>query len=262
MHYRKMKRNPLSLICICTLGAVASSSVASTWSGVSTADAFVTTGPTDNLMGNNYGGAGALMLSADLSQGAFESVLKFDLADALTQFDTDYGEGQWSVSSVTLQLGTNFGTAGQQPNNPIFNEITAGSFGVDWMSDDSWAEGTGNPSVPTTDGITFDTLPGYLSAEDLSLGAFDWVATGNGVSTYDLVFGGAFLDDILDGSVASFRLYANDAEVSYLINSRSFGQATNRPALTITAVPEPAAWLWLALPACALAWLSRLRRRA
>ena len=49
-----------------------------------TADAFVSTGPSGNLSGNNYGGGGAISVSAPgLPQGEFQSVLKFDSSGAV-----------------------------------------------------------------------------------------------------------------------------------------------------------------------------------
>src|SRR5882724_3078740 len=89
------------------------------------ADAFVTTGPTGNLNGNNYGGAGALSVAAPgLSQGEFQSVLQFNLSGAKSSFDGQFGVGQWSIQSVTLQL------TATSPNNAIFNASAAGQFGI------------------------------------------------------------------------------------------------------------------------------------
>ena len=89
------------------------------------ADAFVTSGPSGTLSANNYGGAGALSVTAPgLSQGEFQSVLQFDLSGAKSSFDSQFGPGQWSVQSVTLQL------TATSPNNAIFNASAAGLFGV------------------------------------------------------------------------------------------------------------------------------------
>src|ERR1051325_2699813 len=69
------------------------------------ADAFVTGGPSGNLSGNNYGGAGALgVASAGSAKGEFQSLLPFDLSGAKTSFDAQFSIGQWSLQSVTLQL--------------------------------------------------------------------------------------------------------------------------------------------------------------
>ena len=78
---------------------------AAAFSTNSFADAFVTTGPSGNLSGNNYGGAGALGVSAPgLPKGEFQSVLQFDLAGGRNSFDDQFGAGQWNVQSVSLQL--------------------------------------------------------------------------------------------------------------------------------------------------------------
>src|SRR5689334_8158093 len=87
------------------------------------ADAFVTTGPTANLSGNNYGGAGALSVAAPgLANGEFQSVLRFDLSGAKSSFDTQFGAGQWSIQSISLAL------TATAPNNAIFNASAAGQF--------------------------------------------------------------------------------------------------------------------------------------
>src|SRR6267142_2714958 len=107
------------------------------------ADAFVTTGPSGNLSISNYGGAGALGISAPGSpQGEFQSVLKFDLARVKSSFDSTYGIGQWSLQSVTLQLTTS------APNNGIFNNNTLGQFAISLMQNTGWTEGTGTPNSP------------------------------------------------------------------------------------------------------------------
>src|SRR5690349_15655601 len=81
-----------------------------------TADAFVTTGPTGNLANNNYGGGGSqTFAAAGLEMGEAQTVLQFNLAGAVTAFNTQYGAGQWSVESVRLQITA----AGA--NNAIFN---------------------------------------------------------------------------------------------------------------------------------------------
>src|SRR5215831_19401829 len=91
------------------------------------ADAFVANGPTGNLSINNYGGAGALSIAApNLSQGEFQSVLQFNLAGVKSTFDAQFGVGQWSLQSVSLQL------TATAPNNAIFNGSAAGQFSVSW----------------------------------------------------------------------------------------------------------------------------------
>src|SRR5262245_12507685 len=104
------------------------SSPAATFSLNPGADAFVTSGTSGNLSNNNYGGAGALSVAAPgLAQGEFQSVLQFNLSGAKSSFDSQFGVGQWSIQSVTLQL------TAAAPNNPIFNASGAGQLGISWM---------------------------------------------------------------------------------------------------------------------------------
>ena len=203
-----------------------------------TADAFVSTGPTNTLAANNYGGAGALALSAAGSaKGEFQSVLRFDLSAAKSSFDGLYGAGSWSVQSVTLQL------TAASPNNAIFNANSAGLFGVSWMQNDGWAEGSGTPNVPTTSGITFSSLQvTFITLADEALGTFGYNGASSGTpAPYALNLTSGILSDLLAGDNLSLRLQPADSTVSYFFDSRAFGTIASRPLLTITAaaVPEP-----------------------
>jgi hypothetical protein len=223
-----------SLFVVCLLPLFCNPGWAAS-SGVNpSADAFVTTGPTGNLSNNNYGGAGALSIAApNLPQGEFQSVLQFNLSSIKSTFDSQFGVGQWSIQSVTLQL-----TAGA-PNNAIFNPSAAGQFSISWMQNDGWTEGTGTPQAPTTTGITFSTLSAFLSPADETLGTFSFNGGTSGNSIYTLGLTPSFSSDVLAGNNVSIRMFAADTAVSALFDSRSFGTASSRPLLTITAVPEP-----------------------
>ncbi len=189
---------------------------------------------------NNYGAGGALAVSAvGLPNGAFESLLRFDTAAAKTAFDATFGVGQWSVQSATLRL------TATPPNNPIFNNPASGQFNVDWMESDAWVEGTGTPNAPTTTGITYNTLPSFLSANDAPLGTFGFAGGTSGSTTYSLNLPLGFTSDIGAGSLLSMHLFAADSSISYIFNSRNFGTAANRPELSITAIPEPATFALL-----------------
>jgi len=217
------------------------------WTGNPLADAFVTTGPTNNLSDNNYGGAGALGISGSGAshsgtgfRGLFDSVMKFDLSGAKASFDSAYGVGQWTISSITLSLATT--TA----NNAIFNDNSGGQFEIRWMEDDSWTEGTGNPNAPGASGITYNSLPDYVGINDESMGVFSFDASTGGadgtVLTYTLTAGSGLTGDMQDGSVASLEFLPATDGSSYLFNSSSFGTASRRPLLTVAAVPEPTVW--------------------
>ncbi|HUN80204.1 MAG TPA: hypothetical protein VMV81_01720 [Phycisphaerae bacterium] len=227
-----------------TIGMSAELATASVLSALNpVADAFVTSAnPT-----NNYGAAGALSVSAGtLANGEFQSVLRFDTSAAKTSFDATYGAGNWTVQSITLKL------TAAAPNNSIFNNSAAGQFSASWMQNDSWVEGTGTPASPTTTGITFSTLPGFLSGADAALGTFAFNGATSGSVTYTLGMPAGLLGDVGSGSMASMRLFAADSTVSYLMNSRNFGQAALRPELDITAVPEPASAMMLIVTAMML----------
>jgi hypothetical protein len=233
------------------------------WTGTSVADAFLAAGSAGNPLGsdltaNNYGGAGTLAISpAGSTKGEFQSLVKFDLAPALAVFDTTYGTGNWQITSITLTLASNFGVQGSQPNNSIFNTINTGNFSIDWLADDSWLEGSGNPSSPGATGVNFDSLGTLLAGGSETLGAYTYVPPGNNVPvvwTLDLT--NAFLVDAETGGNLSFRFYASDNQVGYLFNARSF--AANRPLITVMAVPEPSS---VALLVGGLIAMGRVRKR-
>src|SRR6185312_6755270 len=114
-----------------------------------TADSFLASGSAGNPVGTdltslNFGGAGTLAVAAAATtKGEFDSVIMFDSSAAVSQFNSTYGVGNWHITGATLSLASNFGTQGATPNNNIFNTINTGSFGVDWLANDSWVEGTG-----------------------------------------------------------------------------------------------------------------------
>jgi hypothetical protein len=198
------------------------------------ADAFVTTGPGGNLATNNYGGAGALSVAAPgLAQGEFQSVMQFGFSAAKSSFDSQFGSGQWSIQSVTLQL------TAATPNNAIFNPSSAGHFNVSLMQNNGWSEGSGTPMAPGSTGITFSSLSSFVGSADEMLGTFSFNGATNGAATYTLNLSSSLAADILAGGTASFRLFAADSSISYLFDSRNFSMASARPLLDITAVPEP-----------------------
>jgi hypothetical protein len=198
------------------------------------ADAFVTTGPSGSLSNNNYGGAGALSVAgAGQAKGEFQSLLKFNLAGAKSSFDTQLGIGTWTVQSVTLRL------TATSPRNAIFNTSSPGLFVISRMQNDGWLEGSGTPKSITTAGITFSTLNNFVGPTDEALGNFQFNGATSGNFTYSLPLSSLFSDEILSGSTLSLRLRSANNAVSYLFNSRNFGTASQRPLLTITAVPEP-----------------------
>ncbi len=272
-------KHPFAFVSLLVLTA---SAPAATLSLSPVADAFVTGGVTgegaDPNAGQpnlNYGAAGALQISAaGEKEGEIQSLLQFNFASVKLTFDGQFGVGNWQVTGVTLQLGTNFGTQGTQPNNPIFNKINGGLFKIDWMENNNWGEGSGTPALPFSpanapvDGVTFTSLGGLLSSSDRTLGTFTYTPVGNTnppaipAATYNLGLDPSFVGDMLSGGLVSLRGYAADTTVSYLFNSRSYPTQSNEPTLIIAAaaVPEPSIAVSGAIAVVLL--LGRRRHRA
>jgi hypothetical protein len=224
-------------------------------SSTTNGDAFVTTGPSGNLGGNNYGGTGSLAISATGSAaGSFAGFLRFDITAAKTVFDTSYGAGGWILDSAVLQLTTT------SASNAIFNPNAAGSFSVKWIPADSWAEGTGTPASPSPAGVKWTDLPTLTSSAEVE-GTFAIASVADGITAnYPLTPSAGLLGDIAGGGPVSLYLAAADSAMSAVFNSRSFATASRNPAFILTAspIPEPG-------PACLLAlvaWGSAARRRS
>jgi hypothetical protein len=250
-----MKSNVKVLLFSCAVLFVVASGVckAASFSTFPTADAYVAAGPLGELSANNYGAGGALGLAAaGLPLGEFQTVIKFGLSGARNSFDAQFGAGQWTVQSVTLQL-----TASPY-NNPIYNEIAPGQFNVSLMQNSSWIEGTGNGSAPTTDGITFSSLQSTFinNATDQALGTFNFGGGSSGTDSYTLALSSGLIADLLAGSDLSLRLFAADNAVSYLFTSRATGTVANRPTLIFNAIPEPGS-ISLCITGLAILWLRR-----
>lgn len=229
-----------------------------------TADAFLASGSAGNPAGanlttNNYGGAGTLAIAAASStKGEFDSVIKFNTASAISQFNTTYGAGNWQITSLTLMLASNTGTSGAVPGNNIFNNVSGGNFGIDWLSLDSWAEGSGTPSALSTSGVNFNSTASLLVGS-ASLGTYTYTPPGNNVyANYSLALDANLVSDAAAGGDVSLYLYAADNQIGYLFNSRMF--ASGHPELTLTAapVPEPGT---LALAAATVGGLFFARRQ-
>jgi hypothetical protein len=223
------------------------------FSSQAVADAFVTTGADGSLSSSNFGAAGALAVSAGgLPQGEFQSVLRFDLSGAESSFNSQFGVGNWTVESITLQL------VSAPHSNPIFNNIAAGQFNVSLMQNNSWAEGTGSGGIPSSDGISFSSLQSvYLNnLLDQGLGTFNFPGGSSGANLYSLTLAPGLVSDAMNGDSLSLRLFAADSSVSYLFDSRTGGgSAAFHPFLNVTAeaVPEPES---VALSTAVLATLS------
>jgi len=258
MKSHKTEPHGISALIACVIMALAEATTSASVFIVNntTADAFLAGGAAANpvgtdLTGQNFGGAGTLAIApAGSLKGQFDSVIKFNLAASASQFDSEFGAGNWDLSSVTLRLASNFGVQGQQPNNAIFNTINAGQFSIDHLQYDSWVEGAsggmGGPGFPHNSAVSLNSKPTLYSSGFSALGTFTYTPPGNNVySTYDLPLNSGLLADIKAGGDVSFYFYAADNQIGYLFNARSFAQ--NRPELVLTAVPEPVFALWTAI---------------
>jgi len=209
------------------------------------ADAFVTPGSDGSLAGNNYGGAGALAVSAPGSaNGVFDTVMQFDFSGVESELNTHFGATPWTVQLVTLQL------TAANPVNPIFNASVAGQVTISWMQSNNWAEGVGSPNSPDTttpNAITYNSFQTLVSPNDQISANFYFSGATSGTVTVSFAPTPGLLAEIADGGLGSFYFTAGDNQVSMLFNSRSFPTTTNRPELTLTAVPEPGAGALLAV---------------
>jgi hypothetical protein len=119
----------------------------------------------------NYGLAGTLAIApASSAKGEFDSVLMFNTAAAVSQFNTTYGAGNWTISGLTLSLASNFGTQGTQPTSGILNTVNGGSFGIDWLAGDGWVEGTGGGNGAANGAVSFNSISSLLAPGYDSLG--------------------------------------------------------------------------------------------
>jgi hypothetical protein len=210
---------------------------------ISVADAFLCTGSSNyengaDLTGLNFGAAGALVVApASGPKGEFQSVLRFDVSSSKAAFDLAYGSNLWTITGISLELTGNFGAAGEQPNNSIFPQVSGGSFVIEWLAEDTWIEGNGTPNLPTTDGVTYNSLPELLSGNHEILGTNSYVPPGDNVpESYALPLRTNLLSDIRQGGAVSLLFYAADNQIGYLFNSYNYGRG-NEPKLQIMAVP-------------------------
>ncbi|SPP62952.1 VPLPA-CTERM sorting domain-containing protein [Nitrospira lenta] len=224
----------------------------------STADAFLAAGSANNpgcgtgCGSLNFGGAGTLAIApASSTKGQFDSVVQWNTAGAAAQFNAAFGAGNWQITSIALNLASNFGDQGEQPNNANFNAINAGQFNVQWISNNSWIEGTGSgmgtaPGNPPS--VTFgNKATTLLSGTSAALGTFLYTPPGdNTYRSYNLALDPNLVNDVVTSGLTSLYFSAADENVGFLFNAKSY--STNHPQFIVTAdlapVPVPAA-LWL-----------------
>jgi hypothetical protein len=230
---------------ICTVFCLTSLQAQVIYSNTTSQDAFLATGspatpnpPGTDLTNLNFGAAGALAISpANADKGQFQSILMFNFSGAVSFFNSAYGTNGWTVAGISLQLTSNYGVEGKQPNNGIFNVVNGGNFVIEWLSDNDWAEGTGNPAIPTTDGVTFGSLPTLLSESCEILCTNTYTPPGDNIPvTYTLPLNPNLVAEIEDGTNATLLLGAADNQIGYLFNSHEYGRG-NQPMISVTAGP-------------------------
>jgi hypothetical protein len=233
-------RNILVAVILC-LGLVAEAQVTNT--SMTTADAFLCTGSPNydggaNLTGVNFGAAGTLAIApASSAKGEFQSVIKFNLSNGVAMFNSTYGSNHWSITGVSLELTSNYGVAGVQPNNPIFNLISGGQFVIEWLADDDWVEGTGTPNLPTMDGVCYNSLPILLAQPREILCTNIYSPPGNNIHvTWPLPLTANLVTNISGGGDVTFHFYAADKQIGYLLNSYKYGRG-NEPLIHVVAIP-------------------------
>jgi len=204
---------------------------------ISVADAFVRSlDPT-----HNYGGAGALSVSGPIAtnaigqqEGLLDTFMRFDGSSAVSNFNSSFGTGRWVVVGATLDLFEQ-----GDPLNTIFNQ-GVGPFEVQWIADNSWAEGTGNPNNPTMDGVDWNDEPSVLNSNvDELLGTFVNGGT-NGLVRLGLGLPAGFVTAVSTGGLVSLYMTApTNSPVGFTFHSHNFVDSTQWPFLEVEAVQMP-----------------------
>jgi hypothetical protein len=192
-----------------------------------------------------------------IPQGRFDSVLKFNTAAAVQQFNSQFGPGNWMLSFVRLRVSEL-----AAPPNPIFNR-GVGTFEVRWLASDDWTEGFGSPIFPSmpppeSNAMTWNFLQAFLpQTSETTLGTYSNTLT-NTTHFFTLSAAAPFVADLMAGGSVSLHMLPVSSTIGFTFRSGNYFSASSRPALQVTAVliPEPST-----LSLLALGVLPRPRRR-
>jgi len=189
---------------------------------------------------SNYGGGGALSVSGSApvngsneQNGSFDSLMRFPTTSLVTSLDNAFGAQNWLITRARLLLNEM-----TMPDNEIFSR-GVGSFEVRWIASNDWVEGTGKPSMPTSDGVAWQDLSGILNSNvDVCLGVFTNSGMDGQVALV-LALADRFINETRVGNEIGLYLTAASPEIGFTFNSRQFGNTNARPTLEITAMRDP-----------------------
>jgi len=225
-----MKPALLFIALLCAAVPANSPAQSSSFNQQAGADTFVSSGQPNS----NLGALGAMEIAAPTTaQPRTEmALMRFDTSAMESGFDTQYGAGNWLVSSLSLTLVSSFPTAGQQPNNASFNKIAAGGFEFDLLSNNSWSE-----TAITWNNLA-SILPGTGNNTLTPLGSFYWDAAGESSSVWTLNLDPGLTQEIYSGGLVTLLGQPNtNSTVGYLFNTQNVVPAYLN--VTVEATPEP-----------------------
>jgi len=246
-----------NLLAVCSM--VLFASTANTFAGPGTSmSVLIATEDTYSRQlapNDTHGEAGALHVSGSMATnengemlGVADSWLRYDTSNAIAQFDSDFGVGNWVIQMVQLSLREQ-----AFPNSPNLTR-GAGDFEISWIANDNWTEGFGTANMPeTASGNELSWTHGQTLLDgnaDQSLGVFSSLFE-TGRRSFTLGLNGSFIGDVENGgNDVTLRLTPADNTIGYTLNSEDniFNDnnpdpfLTRRPLMIIEAVqiPEPA----------------------
>ncbi|NOS99854.1 MAG: hypothetical protein HOP29_04435 [Phycisphaerales bacterium] len=190
----------------------------------------------------SYGDAGAMHVAgggagnADGDQmGVADAWVQFAAAEAIEQFNVEFGAGGWMIESATLTL-SEVGS----PRSDLFGR-GVGEYTIDWVANDDWAEGAGKPKAPGLAGsitLGFDTGRSIRDAAvDETVGTFS-NAGADQTHTLELALTEGFVADVMSGGLITLNFVSADPRTGFTFYSSDRKQVDTRqpPTLTVTAV--------------------------
>jgi hypothetical protein len=213
-----------------------------TYNTIAVSDTFLSSDPT--YANRDMSPFGAMEISANLPdpiQGinyarTEDAVIAYDTSSIKTQFDAEYGVGNWHVTDVQVEWYSNFDILGIPTHNPQFNVPAAGLFNISLLTDNNWfveatagADGLANPdfnwdSVFGAGGAYSNLLNGEQTLGTYSYTGGNFNGTNNCSNNvcdprfWDLGQNAALFNTVANGGIISLFGSAADNNVTYLIN--------------------------------------------